>query len=345
MTTAAEPLPGGVFGGLSRPDESRLRRFFGRSRQPDEVRTGFVLAGGGSRGAAQIGMLSALVDRGITADAVYGSSVGAVNAAGFVADPTAEGVARLADVWRSLTSEDVFPHGRVPAPWRFLQQRESVHPSDGLRRIVEQGGGIQNFEEARIRFEVVATSLADGRPKWFSAGPAVDPILASSALPALLPPVRIDGQVFIDGGVVDNVPISRAMEQGCNRIFVLLCGPLHYAPVAPKRPVEAVLSAFFIAVHARFARERENVPHGVEVVVFSVGSEPISRYDDFSATDLLLSAGRANAEAVLDFWSRGGRGEIGGKKGIEDLLQRPEPVDGRTGRNGNIHSRVHAPPG
>jgi NTE family protein len=345
VTTAAEPLPGGVFGGLSLPEKGRIRRLLGRSREPLPTRTGFVLAGGGSRGAAQIGMLGALVDRGIAPDAVYGASVGAVNAAGYVADPTAEGIARMADIWRTLTSEDVFPHGRVPAPWRFLQQRESVHPSDGLRRIVEQGGGLKRFEDAVIPFEVVATSLADGRPKWFSSGPSVDPILASAALPALLPPVRIDGEVFIDGGVVDNVPISRAVEQGCNRIFVLLCGPLHYAPVPPRRPVEAVLTAFFIAVHARFARERDNLPSGVEVVVFSVGSEPISRYDDFSATELLMSAGRANAEAVLDFWSRGGRGEIGGKRGIEDLHHPPETRDGRQRRNGVVRSPVHSPPG
>jgi hypothetical protein len=110
---------------------------------------------------------------------------------------------------------------------------------------------------------------------------------------------------------VDNVPISRAIEQGCRRIFVLLCGPLHYAPTPPRRPIEAVLTAFFIAVHTRFARERENLPPGVEVVVFCVGSEPISRYDDFSATEMLLNVGRSNAERVLDFWEAGGHGEIG----------------------------------
>jgi NTE family protein len=247
-----------------------------------------------------------------------------VNAAGFVADPTREGLAHMASIWRGLTSEDVFPHGRVPAPWRFLQQRESVHPSDGLRRIVEDGAGIKRFEDALIPLEVVATSLTDGRAKWFSKGEAPEAILASSALPALLPPVHIGGELFIDGGVVDNVPISRAIEQGANRIFVLLCGPLHYAPVTPRRPVEAVLSAFFIAVHARFAREREQLPPGVDVVVFSVGSEPISRYDDFSATEVLLATGRSNAEAVLDFWAAGGRGEIG--VGLGSPSPTPAPV-------------------
>ena len=253
----AEALPGGVFGEASGGAPVGIRARFARRRHPETpVRTAFVLAGGGSRGAAQVGMLAALVDRGLRPDVVYGASVGAVNAAGYVVDPTVEGVARLATIWRGLTSEDVFPHGRVPAPWRFLQQRESVHPSDGLRKIVEQGAGIKHFDEALIPLEVVATSLSDGRPKWFSEGPAEEAILASAALPSLLPPVRIGEELFIDGGVVDNVPISHAIEQGCRRIFVLLCGPLHYAPVVPRRPIEAVLSAFFIAVHPRFARAR-----------------------------------------------------------------------------------------
>jgi NTE family protein len=277
----------------------------------EPLRTAFVLAGGGSRGAAQIGMLHTLVSRGIRPDVVFGASVGAVNAAGFVTDPTVAGVDRMATIWRGLSSDDVFPHGRVPTPWRFLQQRESVHPNDGLRRIVEQGARLERFEDARIPLEVVATSLNDGRAKWFSNGSVVDAVLASSALPSLLPPMHIDGEIFIDGGVVDNVPISRAIEQGYRRIFVLLCGPLHYLPTAPRRPVEGLLTAFFIAVHTRFARERENLPPGVEVIAFCVGSEALSRYDDFSGSDALIEAGKSNAAAVLDFWQAGGHGEIG----------------------------------
>ena len=307
----AEPLPGGVFGEPSSARPTRIRRLFGRNRIDEPIRTAFVLAGGGSRGAAQVGMLQTLVSRGIRPDVVYGASVGAVNAAGFVENPTLAGVERMAAIWRGLTSDDVFPHGRVPTPWRFLQQRESVHPNDGLRKVIERGAGLERFEDALIRLEVVATSLTDGRAKWFSSGSVPDAVLASAALPSLLPPMHIDGEIFIDGGVVDNVPISRAIQQGCRRIFVLLCGPLHYMPSTPRRPVEALLTAFFIAVHTRFARERETLPPGVEVIAFCVGSEALSRYDDFSGSDALITAGRSNAEAVLDFWESGGRGEIG----------------------------------
>ena len=313
-TSAIHPsaLPGGVFPGHGGPRRrwTRPRYLNARRRRP---RTAFVFAGGGARGAAQIGMLQALINRGIAADDVYGASVGAINAAGYAGDPTPAGVERMAELWRKVTREDIFPPGRIPGPWRFLQQREAVHGNEGIRRVIENGLTFARIEDAAVHLEVVATSLTDGRTQWFTYGPATEAILASAALPSLLPPVEIGHESFIDGGVVDNVPIGRAMAHGAERIFVLLCGPLRYTPHRYRRPIEAVLTAFFIAVHAKFARELERLPAGVEVIVFSVDSDPVSRYDDFSGTEALITAGRTNAEIVLDFWSAGGHGSGTGR--------------------------------
>ena len=317
-----DTLPGGVFTGTAGA-AGRLRLVRARRRRPEarrQVPTAFVFAGGGARGAAHMGMLQALMARGITADAVYGASVGAINAAGFAGDPTAAGVEHMAERWRAVRREDVFPQGRFPTPWRFFQQRESVFPNDGVRTIIRSGLRFENFEDSPVHLEVVATSLHDGRTQWFTEGPAEDAILASAALPALLPPVRIGDEYFIDGGVVDNVPVGRAIAQGSRRVFALLCGPLHYTPHRARRPAEAVLTAFFIAVHARFARELPHLPAGVEVIVFTVDTDPVSRYDDFSGTDALIEAGRANADAVLDFWEAGGVGDPG-----QDRAPAPEP--------------------
>jgi len=327
LATPGPALPGGVFVGPGAarrwtspgPSGRWLARYRRARVLRRRVRTAFVFAGGGARGSAQIGMLEALLARGITADTVYGASVGAINAAGFCGRATLEGVAEMAERWRAITREDVFPQGRFPTPWRFLQQREAVHRNDGVRKIIESGLTFDRLEDSPIPLEVVATSLTDGRTQWFSEGPAAERILASAALPSLLPPVEVDGEAFIDGGVVDNVPIGRAIAQGAERIFVLLCGPLHYTPHRYRRPVEAVLTAFFIAVHAKFARELERLPEGVEVVVFTVDTEPVSRYDDFSATETLISAGRDNAQMVLDFWEAGGVGD-------STSGRRPSPV-------------------
>lgn len=276
-----------------------LARLWRRSR-PERVMTAFVLAGGGSRGAVQVGMLSELVDRGIRADRVYGASVGAINGAAYSGDPTPEGMKRLQDIWRQLSGDLIFPRSLGQGPWTYLQQRPAVHSASGLRKVVEEGLRFELLQQAEIPLEVVTTSLTDGRERWLAQGPAVDAVLASAAIPALFPPVAIDGDLLVDGGVVNNVPISRAIAAGATRIYVLLCGPLHYKPRPPRRPVEAVLTGFFVAVHARFSRELALLPEGVEVVVFSGGGDPSADYRDFSATPELIDAGRAEVAAVLD---------------------------------------------
>jgi NTE family protein len=263
-------------------------------------RTAFVLAGGGSRGAVQVGMLEELVRRGIRADRVFGASVGAINGASYAGDPTLHGVEHMKDVWRDLKGTDIFPRGTFDGPWAYFQKRAAVHANTGLRRIIEEGLTYENLEDAIIPTEVVTTSLTDGRERWITRGPAVEAILASSAIPSIFPPVTIDGDVLVDGGVVNNVPISRALSAGCDRIYVLLCGPLHYHPPPPKRPAEAALTAFFVAVHARFVRELAALPPGVEVIVFSGGGEPAGQYRDFSATATLLEEGSREVALVLN---------------------------------------------
>ena len=189
MTDVA--LPGGVFLG-PQPGTAVPRRLQARRRRMQvrrTRRTAFVFAGGGARGSAQIGMLQALLTRDIVPDVIYGASVGAINASGFAGAPSLAGVDDMADKWRAITREDVFPQGRFPSPWRFFQQRESVYSNDGVRRIIDAGLRFERIEQSPIPLEVVATSLTDGRPQWFTEGPAEPAILASAALPALLPPV------------------------------------------------------------------------------------------------------------------------------------------------------------
>lgn len=262
--------------------------------------TAFVLAGGGTRGAAQVGMLAELTDRGIRADRVYGASVGAVNGAAYCGDPTTEGMKRLEWIWRNLSGDDIFPRGPTHGPWRFFQQRPSVHSNTGLRRVLEEGLRFERLEEAAVPIEVVTTSLVDGHERWLTSGPAIEAVLASAAIPGIYPPVAVGDDLLVDGGVVNNVPISRPITAGATRIYVLLAGPLRYRPRPPRRPIEAVLAAFFVGIHARFAREVALLPPGVELVVFSGAGSPVGDYRDFAGTSELIDAGRAEVAAVLE---------------------------------------------
>lgn len=261
--------------------------------------TALVLAGGGIRGAVQIGMLQVLTEHGFVPDRIYGASVGALNGVAFAGDPTRAGVEKMTEIWTGLTRDAVYPQGRLHGPWLYVQQRDSVYPNSGLRKIIDDGIGFERLEEAVVPVEVVATSLTDGMERWFTYGPVEDAVLASTAIPAIFPPVDIDGERFIDGGVVNNVPIRRAIDAGATRIVVLLCAPPLYAPVLPRRPVEAMLNALLISVHARFAREMSQIPPGVEVIVCSGTEGGVRDFDDFSTTQLLITQGREEAAEVV----------------------------------------------
>jgi len=298
---------------LQRAAASRARWLADQEDDEDdepEPLTALVLAGGGTRGAIQVGMLQVLTEHGFVPDRIYGSSVGAVNGAAFAGDPTRAGVQRMTEIWRGLTRETVYPQGRLHGPWLYVQQRDSVFVNAGLRKVIEEGIGFERLEDAVIPIEVVATSLTDGRERWFTYGPAVEAVLASSAVPAIFPPVEIDGERFIDGGVLNNVPIGRAVDAGATRIVVLLCGAPNYTPASPRRPIEAMLNALLISIHARFARDLAQLPEGVEVIVCSGSEGELRDFDDFSTTEALIALGREEASEVVRRYGIGVPGPV-----------------------------------
>jgi NTE family protein len=151
----------------------------------------FVLAGGGSLGAVEVGMLRALAAAGITPDLVVGSSVGAINGAYFASDPTRERVDRLEGIWRSLRRWDVFPLAPLATVLGLLSGRDHLVDPGSLRGILERHLSATVLEKARVPCHVVATDLWSGDAVRLSEGPAVDALLASTAIPGIFPPVRI----------------------------------------------------------------------------------------------------------------------------------------------------------
>ncbi len=283
------------------------------------VSTAFVLGGGGNRGAVQVGMLRALVERAVVPELVVGTSIGAINAAAFAGSPTIEGVYLAADVWRRIAVEEVFPRSRFHGSWRFLERREAVYPIDGLRRVVEGFLRFEFLEDSPLPLVVVASRLDDGTEEWLLRGPALESILASAALPGLYPAVEIGGTHYFDGGVLDNVALSVARAAGAKRVFVMLCGPIGQSVPEFNRPYEAMLAAFGLALRGRLRRDLALVGPDVDVVVFEepavAGIEP----DDFSRTHELIEAGYRSARDVLDAYLSGAR------RGLADRARRARP--------------------
>jgi NTE family protein len=277
-----------------------LRDLTRRDGARRRLRTAFVLSGGGNLGAIQVGMLKALSERGIVPDVVLGCSVGALNGAGFALDPTAEGVRRLEHHWRTTTSHTLMPSSRIPSAVQLLRKGASLHSNEGLRGGLERLlGRDRTFAELELPFQCVAADVEDALERWFDDGDLVTAILASAALPAVYPPVTIDGRRYVDGGVIDNVPISRAVELGCRTIYVLQLGPHGRPDVEIRRPLDGALLAYWIARNTRFARDLATLPPKVEAVVLPPGRRPDLKYDDFGQTDDLVAQGYENTVAFL----------------------------------------------
>jgi NTE family protein len=185
--------------------------------------TAFVLAGGGSLGAVEVGMLRALLEHGEQPDFVVGASAGAINCACFAADPTLAGVAKMEATWGALRREHIFPLG-MGSLLALMLRRGHLVGSHGLRRLLESHVPYRRLEHAPLPIHVVATELVSGDEVLLSEGPAVDAVLASAAIPGIFPSVSIGGRELVDGGVTNNTPISAAIHLGAQRVVVLPTG-------------------------------------------------------------------------------------------------------------------------
>src|SRR5689334_6838503 len=196
--------------------------------------TAFVLSGGASLGSIQVGMLEALYERGIQPDLIVGTSAGALNGA-FIAErpQTVETAHALAEVWRGLKHGQVFPVNPLAGALGILGARTHLVPDSGLRRLVRRYAVSERLEETYVPLHVIATDVLRGADVRLSQGPLVDAVLASAAIPGVLPAVEWEGRTLIDGGVANNAPISHALELGADEIYVLPTGApceLHDAP-------------------------------------------------------------------------------------------------------------------
>jgi NTE family protein len=236
--------------------------------------TAFVLGGGGLLGAHEVGMLRALSESGIRPDLVVGTSIGAVNGAFIAADP--EGAAeRLADLWQGESLGMVFSETVLARAVRLARSGTHLHAIEPLRRLLAETLRIEDFADLELPFHCVAASIEHATAHWFSSGPVVSAVMASCAIPGLLPPVEIDGAHYFDGGLVDSIPVGRAVALGAGTVYVLQVGRIESPLAVPVRPWEVGLVAFEIARRHRFHEEMSALPPGVQVHVLPTGGDRV----------------------------------------------------------------------
>ena len=268
-------------------------------------RTAFVLGGGGLLGAVEVGMLQALFERDIKPDLVLGTSVGALNGLVVASDPTTGAVDRLLDLWSSVgESNEVYSDRTWKQVRRAVRTGTHIHSAKPLRERLEQEFGDLTFDQLAVPFQCCAASIERAAEHWFTEGPVVPAVVASAAVPGLLPPARVGGEHYLDGGIVNSIPVGRAVELGADRVFVLQVGRVDRPLSAPRRPWEVARVSFEIARRHRFVREMAALPDGVVAHVLpaagSARDDSPTAYRDTSQVATRIQAAYDASQTYLD---------------------------------------------
>ncbi|MFD7436353.1 patatin-like phospholipase family protein [Streptomyces sp. NPDC059861] len=253
------------------------------------------MGAGGVLGAAHAGVGYALEERGFTPDMIIGTSVGALTGAIAAAHPT--GAAPWLDgVWTQLRRREVYPLGYLPS-------RTSLFTDRGLRRLIARSGLPSRIEDLAVPFTAVAMDLATGAPVSLDHGDLESALLASTAIPGMLPPVDREGRTLVDGGVIAYVPVLAALRAGAASVVVLTTGPgssaLHL-PVPNRRARAIAARAGLLLIQHQIERDLDAVSRHIPTVVLPTGIEAWPSPWDFGQSQRLISTAHRTAGQFLD---------------------------------------------
>jgi NTE family protein len=271
------------------------------------AKTAFVFAGGGSYGAIQVGMMHSLAARGISADMVVRSSVGALNGAYYAGDPTLKGVLQLETIWRGLTRHDVFP-----VTWRtllgFLRRRDFLIPHDGIQKLIDDHLPYRNLQDAELPIHIVATDIVTGDSVVLSEGSAAQAIIASTAIPGAFAPVPYKNFYLADGAISSNTPIKIAIAKGATRLIILPTGYACSTGTPPTGAVANALHALTLLIARQLVSELEDIGPEIEYYVVPPLCPLVGSPYDFSRTSDHIERAIASTDAWL---AQGGLQKIG----------------------------------
>ncbi|KAF5999658.1 patatin [Streptomyces sp. WAC00263] len=254
-----------------------------------------VVGAGGVLGAAHVGVGYALEQRGFVPDMIIGTSVGALIGAIGAAHP--DGAAPWLDhVWTQLRRREVYPLG-------YLSSRASLFTDRGLRRLIARAGLPSRIEQLSVPFTAVAMDLGSGAPALLNHGDLESALLASAAIPGILPPVDREGRTLVDGGVIAYVPVLAALQAGAASVVVLSTGPESspLSPTIPRRRASAIAArAGLLLMHHQIERDLHEVSQHIPTVVLPTGIEVWPAPWDFGHSQRLISTASRTAGRFLD---------------------------------------------
>jgi NTE family protein len=247
-------------------------------------------------------MLAALARRGVVPDLIVGASVGAINAAYYAAEPDERGVERLKRIWLELRRTDVFPLSPIAGMLGFFGKTDHLITPGPLRSLIQSQLPYERLEDAPLPCYVVATDALEGTEVVLSSGPAAAALLASAAIPAVFPPVLLDGRFLLDGGVSNNTPISIAVELGATRVIVLPTGISCSLQAPPSSAMALALHALNLLIMRQLVNDIERCASVADVItVPPLCPLSTTSYDFSQSADLIH-----RAEAATRLWLRTG---------------------------------------
>jgi len=266
-------------------------------------RVAFALSGGGAHGAAQVGMLQALLRAGVVPDVLVGCSVGALNAVWIGAVPTPDQADRLADIWLSLQRRDVFGSGRHQALVNALARRDHVYDNTALLRLIRRMCPVIDLADLAVETHVVTTDLDNGRAAWWTHGPAQPVLQATTALPGVFSPVLMPGSDgptrHLDGGIAVPVPTARAASLDVDVVYVLDVAR-GTAPAPPRfNAFEVLLRSFSISRYANLPDPESLARPGQQIVVLPPPDTSGRDMRDFSNTAAYIDEAREATARLL----------------------------------------------
>ncbi len=224
-------------------------------------------------------MLQALYEGGIAPGLILGTSIGAFNGSVVADDPGPAGLKRLASFWDDMSRTELFRNGLMDRMKNVAMLRPAINETSDLRDLLERlHPPDRQIEDLSVSFQCVAASIERAAEHWFTSGPLNQALLASSAVPALFPPVKVGSEHFYDGGLVNSVPLTRAIELGATVVYVLQVGRIEAPLRPPQRLYESALISFEIARRHRFTTTMQSLPDDVEVHLLPSGN-PVA-FDD-----------------------------------------------------------------
>ncbi len=305
MSTTVGGRIGPVIGGPARYRLAMARfRFLERWRRtlqpvPEREHIVFVLSGGSVRGAAQAGMIRVLLEHGIVPDEVVGVSAGALNGTFLAADPTVDQARLLEDVWRDVADRRPIRGSVVRNVAAIVRGRPSFDNGDRLRALIADHAPMDDLSQAAVPCHIGTTDASTGQVTWWTSGPLVDLLCATTAVPGVLPAVDLgDDTLHIDGGVVCNIPLRRALSLAPTRLVVLDVAA-KFTP-ATKQTALSLMMVGVRAAAAELTRQQWlDVPTDLDVLHLELPTIDDAPDFEFELVPDLLAEGARVAEETL----------------------------------------------